>query len=59
MSSSAKEIDFGSIKNAEATIKQWVQFVMNHEKWWVFVLVNIVMYGIFVWLAIFRLFDLV
>ena len=59
MSSNAKEIDFGAIKDKLTTAKQQFDFITNHDKWWVFVLVNIVMYGIFVWLAIFRLFDLV
>lgn len=33
MSSNAKEIDFGAIKDKFTTVKQQFDFITNHDKW--------------------------
>jgi len=59
MSKEVKEIDFGILPKTNVKIKS----ILNNLKYWdkvgLFISVNIVLYGILVWLGIFKLFGLI
>jgi hypothetical protein len=59
MSKEVKEIDFGILPKTNVKIKN----ILNNLKYWdkvgLFISVNIVLYGILVWLGIFKLFGLI
>lgn len=55
----AKEIDFGFLETAKTTIKQRYNFIKEHDRFGLFVLINILLYWLGMWLFIFRVFGLI
>jgi len=54
----AREIDFSIVGKAKDRVKS-LKFMLTHDKLWLFVSINILLYWLFVGLGIFRLFGLI